>query len=190
MNSIKGQCLCGAVRFESDTSSNKVGICHCGMCRRWGGGLAGAWVRLKVRLTNSNDLKWWKSSEWAERGFCGNCGSSMFWRVADSSAPPDMEWEVSVGVLEDDSNLEIADHIYTDNKPVFYDLADNKPRITEIENVVGIMVSLAKEFGTKTMEKALAQRRRASGDEFIDEVEHRVRAELAANSRQKTPPTG
>ena len=34
----KGQCLCGAVKFTVKNISNKVDACHCGMCRRWGGG--------------------------------------------------------------------------------------------------------------------------------------------------------
>lgn len=33
-----GNCLCGAVQFSAKQASNHVGACHCGMCRKWGGG--------------------------------------------------------------------------------------------------------------------------------------------------------
>jgi len=33
-----GSCLCGAVSVTANNASTKVGACHCGMCRKWGGG--------------------------------------------------------------------------------------------------------------------------------------------------------
>ena len=38
MTEGKGRCLCSAVKFSAKNISNNVGACHCGMCRRWGGG--------------------------------------------------------------------------------------------------------------------------------------------------------
>lgn len=36
--SATGHCLCGGVRIELTDASPRVEICHCAMCRRWGGG--------------------------------------------------------------------------------------------------------------------------------------------------------
>ncbi len=30
----KGKCLCGAVQFSAKKMSNKVGACHCNMCKK------------------------------------------------------------------------------------------------------------------------------------------------------------
>ena len=34
---MQGSCLCGAVSLKTN-SKTEVEACHCGMCRRWGGG--------------------------------------------------------------------------------------------------------------------------------------------------------
>jgi hypothetical protein len=34
----RGHCLCGAIQIAAKTAGNRVGACHCNMCRRWGGG--------------------------------------------------------------------------------------------------------------------------------------------------------
>ncbi|QNP60419.1 hypothetical protein H9L24_06065 [Paenacidovorax monticola] len=34
---MKGHCLCGAVGFAR-ADAKEIGACHCGYCRRWGGG--------------------------------------------------------------------------------------------------------------------------------------------------------
>ncbi|MGI9296667.1 MAG: GFA family protein, partial [Gammaproteobacteria bacterium] len=91
---IGGRCLCGAVRFTTP-APQKITLCHCGMCRRWGGGLPLAGFVAKVSLSEGDALRWWKSSEWGERGFCGECGASLFWRA------PEMDgWEVSAGAMD------------------------------------------------------------------------------------------
>ena len=35
---MKGTCLCKSVTIESNDAT-EFEACHCGMCRRWGGGL-------------------------------------------------------------------------------------------------------------------------------------------------------
>ena len=34
---MNGHCLCGCVRFTAP-DIREIGVCHCGFCRRWGGG--------------------------------------------------------------------------------------------------------------------------------------------------------
>jgi hypothetical protein len=58
------------------------------MCRRWHGSL-GAYVDGKpadYRLEGEQHLRWYASSADAKRGFCGQCGSKLFWRADDGSA--------------------------------------------------------------------------------------------------------
>ena len=76
-------CLCGAVRVTMRGPLPDVAACHCGQCRRWSGHV---WAAVPVpddRLTiqGADCVRWFRSSDKAERGFCTTCGSSMFWRA-------------------------------------------------------------------------------------------------------------
>jgi hypothetical protein len=55
--------------------------CHCSQCRRTHGHFAayGAAALGDFKLTNSDSLKWYQSSQQARRGFCSVCGASLFW---------------------------------------------------------------------------------------------------------------
>ncbi len=81
MGWVGGGCLCGAVRYEVDEAAvYDAGYCYCSMCRRLGGGPAMAWASLRAagfRVT-AGAAKWYVSSESGRRGFCGECGSQLF----------------------------------------------------------------------------------------------------------------
>ena len=161
---ISGKCLCGKVDFIADTEP-EVGICHCKMCRRWGGGLPLAGLYGKVSLNSEETLTWWKSSPWGERGFCRECGSSLFWR-----SPGDTEWGVSVGALEDESALKLSRHIHVDGES-FYSFSDNTPRETGVESTARIMRELSGQVSADVLAEVLGQMRAYSGDVFADKVE-------------------
>jgi hypothetical protein len=76
-----GGCLCGAVRFEVPRPLRGVILCHCAMCRKTHGhiGAYTAVPKAALQLTESRGLKWYRSSGKARRGFCGECGASLFW---------------------------------------------------------------------------------------------------------------
>lgn len=73
-----GQCLCGAVKFTAYDVEPHYHACHCGTCRRWGGSPAMAVQCAKVEYQVEDGLSWYQSSEWAERGYCRDCGSSLW----------------------------------------------------------------------------------------------------------------
>ena len=168
---ISGKCLCGKVDFIADTEP-EVGMCHCKMCRRWGGGLPLAGLYGKVSLNSEETLTWWKSSPWGERGFCGECGSSLFWR-----SPGDERWVLSVGALDDESGLKTARHIYIDEKSSFYNLSDDAPQSTGVEFAATTMRELGSRFGEEFLANALKQMRSHSGDAFVDKVEQSLNSE-------------
>ena len=167
MNAVAGKCLCGAVCFETATELS-CGICHCSICRQWGGGLPFAGVKGEVILKSADSLQWWKSSGWGERGFCNLCGSSLFCR-----APGMSEWMIAVGALDDKAlnNLKIVNHIYIDDKPDFYDFADDAPRQTGAEFTAQTLAALAHKFGNDFLQDALQQSRDFHGEKFTAEVE-------------------
>jgi hypothetical protein len=84
MNSVKGGCFCGAVRFAAPTPSLWVAHCHCSMCRRAHAAALVTWIGFREEVVELQDaeaqLRWHASSPGAERGFCGRCGSPMLFR--------------------------------------------------------------------------------------------------------------
>ncbi len=132
---VIGSCLCGGVKFRGTPSDRGTGVCHCKMCRIQSSGPFFA-VRMEsgVTLTEDSNLKWYDASDIGERGFCRECGSTMFWRSKDA-APG--EWAVSAGTLPDDSVAPIFEHIWNDDKPPYYEFADTTPRKTAAECLAG-----------------------------------------------------
>lgn len=125
---MQGRCLCGAVRFSgAPVPARGISVCHCAMCRIWGGGPYFA-IRFTdgVTVQDGEALVWFASSTEGERGFCGRCGSSLFWR--DPGNPRD--WAVNVHTLGDGHGETIRSHIWIEDKPGFYDFADDAPRLT------------------------------------------------------------
>ncbi|MCB9990875.1 MAG: GFA family protein [Rhodospirillales bacterium] len=126
-----GHCLCGSVKFELMLNETHAHACHCSMCRRMSGGtpvLAIPCAPDSVKIDGEKSLSWYSSSEWAERGFCNQCGTGMFYRLKDGSY-----FNVAVGALDDDSDITLAGHIFIDAKPDYYDFKDDCPRLTEAE---------------------------------------------------------
>lgn len=127
MKKASGTCLCGAVRFEADDVDPSFHACHCGMCRRWSGGApffgasAGA-VRFR------GDVGRYPSSEWAERGFCKACGTTLFYFLK-----PESRYTLSVGTFDDQAAFALGEEIYIDHKPNGYALSGDHPRLTERE---------------------------------------------------------
>lgn len=77
-----GGCLCGTVRFEVTAASFRIDYCHCRMCQRVSGSVLTTWADFKdseFRCTDG-EIKYYKSSRYAERGFCANCGSTLIQR--------------------------------------------------------------------------------------------------------------
>ena len=83
-----GGCLCGAVRYETSGEPKFSPLCHCRMCQRWTGSAMLATVafdRDVVVFTKGEPRVYW-SSDVSERGFCPECGSSLFTRYASGGA--------------------------------------------------------------------------------------------------------
>lgn len=130
-NRRKGGCLCGAVRFDVAVPEADYTICHCGMCRRWSAGpLMAVHCGGDIGFDEDRGLKWYRGSKWAERGFCAECGSSLFYRLAGH---PEMFVAVSVDAFDDAADIKLKRHIYVDSAPDRYAFADDTPRVTEAE---------------------------------------------------------
>ncbi|MEN2711977.1 GFA family protein [Sphingomonas sp. NPDC092331] len=126
---LEGQCLCGAVQVRVAPSEPHIGACHCGMCRRWGGGPA-----LSLRLVPDPEIEGaehivrYSSSDWAERGFCRTCGTHLFYFYRPQSG-----YSFQAGLFGDLQGHDLAEEIFIDEKPDYYDFAGERERMTGAE---------------------------------------------------------
>ena len=76
---MKAKCLCGNVSLEVEHDKH-VHACHCGMCRTWGSGATFSLIAAKPpKIDGEANIARYHSSEWAERAFCKNCGTHLFY---------------------------------------------------------------------------------------------------------------
>jgi hypothetical protein len=137
---MHGGCLCGAVRFSVAGPLRDVFLCHCVECRRWHGGPAASTACRRERLVFDDErgLRWIDSpasDAHARRGFCGECGSSLFW-----DAPGRDYVAIAAGSLDGDTGLRVAEHWYTSQKGDWYELPDDGlPRHTQSAATEGVV---------------------------------------------------
>ena len=125
----KGSCLCGAVRLLRTTQGDGVAACHCTMCRKWGGGpLLAVDCGADLRIENEDNVSVYASSAWAERGFCRQCGTHLFYRLKQGPS-----YFVPVGVFADDERWVLEQQIFIDEKPGFYSFANPTKNLTGAE---------------------------------------------------------
>ena len=123
-----GGCLCGAVRYEVHGPLREVVNCHCGQCRRSHGNVAAytSAKRADLVLTEERGLKWYASSDVARRGFCGDCGASLFWEPVGEG-----RISIAAGGIDRPSGLTTVRHIFTAHKGDYYEIADGLEALPE-----------------------------------------------------------
>ena len=120
---MKGTCLCGAIEVVAP-AQHDVGLCHCSMCRRWSGGpMFAVHCDASVRFVGATPTAY-RSSDWAERGFCATCGTHLFYHLLPSD-----EYILPAGLFQDEL-FRLTGQIFIDEKPDFYALANDTPTMT------------------------------------------------------------
>lgn len=114
-----GGCLCGAVRYEVAGALRDVILCHCAMCRRTHGhvGAYTAAPKNALRLVETRGLRWYASSTIARRGFCGECGGSLFWEPVAKDYVA-----IAAGTLDAPTGLATTLQIHVDSAGDYYEI--------------------------------------------------------------------
>ncbi|MBL4906537.1 MAG: GFA family protein [Sneathiella sp.] len=120
-----GGCLCGAVRYQVSGPLRDVVNCYCSMCQKLHGSFGAHSKALKKDITLIEDrgLKWYRTSSVAQRGFCGECGSSLFWKPDALEATG-----ILAGSLDQPTGLATLGHIFVGEKADFYEIEDTCPQ--------------------------------------------------------------
>lgn len=123
---LRGHCLCGDIRWETDGSQNWAGYCHCASCRRncaapvtaYFGVPDGHW-----RWTGAAPAVY-VSSSGVRRLFCGRCGTPMAY---DADHHPD-EIHFYAATMEDPVTYRPEAHFHADEALPWMVIADDLPR--------------------------------------------------------------
>ncbi len=124
--SHEGGCLCGAVRYRFYGPPDWSTHCHCRSCQKASGAGFATWCGLKNENfeVTKGQIKVCETSSGVERGFCGNCGTSLTY-VAEAG------WPGQIGVLaptlDDPSIASPTAHVYVSHQQPWVKLDDGLP---------------------------------------------------------------
>lgn len=111
---MSGGCLCGAVRYEIGAAPVVSCHCHCGLCRRASGAAFVTWTSVPA-----SSFRWtrgapraFRSSAWATRHFCGDCGTQLTFRVDAQVEAADGTLDVASASLDEPGAVAPAAHIW------------------------------------------------------------------------------
>jgi len=126
MRDIKnGSCLCGRVCFSVKGSLAAPDACHCVQCRKHSGHYFASTdvPRTALTISGREHLSWFQSSAKVRRGFCSNCGSSLFWD------PPEKDWiGIAMGAFDSPTSTQLGIHIFVAEKGDYYEITDDLPQ--------------------------------------------------------------
>ncbi len=124
-----GQCLCGAVQYEVDAFSSRMGHCHCSMCRKFSGAAFATFGAARVEdfrwLKGESELNSYVGVNGTTRRFCQHCGSSMTFSPSNDDGAL---IEVTLGTLDNPINQQPDAHIFVGSKSSWYPIGDDLPQ--------------------------------------------------------------
>lgn len=122
---LSGKCLCESVTYVITGPARGVVNCHCSRCRRHTGHFMAATATEVNDIEISGDtLSWYEAAPGVEYGFCGNCGSTLFWR---SERRPELI-SIAAGTLTPPTGLETVAAIYKDYASDYHVFDDSIPQ--------------------------------------------------------------
>jgi hypothetical protein len=120
----KGECNCGAVKFEIATELSGIYMCHCSICRRFTGSSGIAVVVVpneQFRWVQGRDLvTTWKKpgAEW-EAWFCSVCGS-----VVPGENDPGTTFVPAGSINQGGEALKVVHHVWVGSKAAWDEIGD------------------------------------------------------------------
>lgn len=124
----RGQCLCGAVKYEIDGELAGIQLCHCTMCRRAQGGAFATNLPVETRnfrlVSGEASLKAYESSPGKQRLFCAECGSPIISRL---TADP-TKVRVRIGTLTEPVATQPIFHFNVASQASWWEITDELPQ--------------------------------------------------------------
>lgn len=127
---ISGQCLCGAVKIRAQIAEPVLRACHCEMCRRHTSAAFLSVQTVPGSVEVSGPATSFASSEWAERGFCATCGSTLWYGTVHDGAR-----NLAAGLFEDAAGAVLVQEYFADQCPHGYAFAGTHERLSREETI-------------------------------------------------------
>lgn len=128
MQHLEGRCLCGAVKVTAKMEKPALRACHCDMCRRHTSGAFISVANDQDGLEIKGPAKSYQSSEWAERGFCEVCGSTLWYGTLHDGAR-----HLAAGLFDNAGDATLKVEFYVDKCPSGYSLAGDHRKLATAE---------------------------------------------------------
>ena len=98
--------------------------CHCVQCRKTSGHFVAATAcrRSAFTLVKRDSLKWYVAVPGFRRGFCGECGASLFFEEVGGE-----RISLAAGSLDEPQGLKIVAHIYVSEAGDYYPIEPDVP---------------------------------------------------------------
>ena len=129
MLNSKASCLCGCVKIIARQINPKFSVCHCDSCQTWGGApFFALHCGTDLKIEGSEKVKVYKSSSWACRGFCIECGTHLFYRLNKTG-----EYNLPVGLFKNLHGLKMDMQYYIDQRPNYYCFCNKTQEMTQAE---------------------------------------------------------
>jgi hypothetical protein len=126
---LNAKCLCGAVELVVEFSNSEIAAWLGSLCRKWSGGPMLAIDSGEIKNTLDESLiTRFDSSEWAQRGFCSQCGTHLFYYLK-----PANHYHFPVGIFDTDAAFKLSHQIFIDEKPEYYSFSNDTQNMTGAE---------------------------------------------------------
>jgi hypothetical protein len=123
---LNGGCLCGAIRYRCTAQPCDVHYCHCRLCQKAFGNVFAVFGSLpKTALTfTRGGPRHYRSTPYAERGFCQLCGTPLTFRYLRS------DWiAISIGSLDHPEEVQPKMHWGIESQVSWLSVDDGLPRM-------------------------------------------------------------
>ncbi len=124
---MNGSCFCGKIQYNILPPLKFIVHDHCSMCRKISGAAFVTWCGVKSEIDQfklilgSEFLQTFKSSPEAERQFCKNCGTHLFFRST--------KWQGELHFTRASVTSEMKEqpmsHVFFSNKVAWISVNDN-----------------------------------------------------------------
>ena len=126
--SVSGSCLCGQVAFDIQLPTKWCAHCHCSICQRAHGAAFVTWVGVDEQSfhysSGRKSVRWFGSSEKAERGFCDDCGTTLFFKSSRWPGEIHLVRTAIAGPLDREPRA----HVFYESHADWLQIADDLPK--------------------------------------------------------------
>jgi hypothetical protein len=124
---LRGQCLCGAVRYAVSNAFRYSFNCHCSQCRRATGSAFKPFAGIEseaLRLTEgSGEVMIYGNPQAAHDVHCGRCGSLLYSVVREGAYV-----HVTLGTLLDAPGIRPSAHLFVGSRAPWHEITDSLPQ--------------------------------------------------------------